>query len=575
LLYAPKKVRKKRGSGVSNMKFYRKHAVYTAVIVGILALLAATVPYLISQFEERRQAAVQENGGDEGRAVSGKEESGSEANETSSLPSPGSASQAKPPEIPMEKADIVLIGTELEGMYLARAAADEGLKVKIIDPREAVGGQLLQGEMLFLDEPRDDQGRSLVQGRVKELFDGYKSGKLRKQSEFAAYFHDKLLMDLPLESGIRIENIETKPGRNGEKAIAALVYRTRDGQTKKIEADYYVDNTDFAALVSKLDATRLPGLETVYGLNHIEFMASGMMMKFKNVDWRKFNNSFNSLTREQINKQFGGGYVNDSYAIGLTGITNKYQPTTDKVHLRGLNALNQRDGEVIINAFLIFDVDPSSEAAIHEAMEIGKNEIPRILEHFRKSLPGWENAELNGFPNYLYIREFNHYETDYVLQVSDVLSGRMFWNNVSIAGYPLDLQGVREVKWGIEMGRPDKYGMPLSSFLLKNYENVIVAGKLVGASAVAYGSARIQPNTSLAAESIGVILGQIHGKKKLKELNEDDMRALHQYLETNYRIKLTGVQGNNKIAGWTEEEIRKLNTGEIVYPAYVNKRKAY
>jgi hypothetical protein len=38
--------------------------------------------------------------------------------------------------------------------------------------------------------------------------------------------------------------------------------------------------------------------------------------------------------------------------------------------------------------------------------------------------------------------------------------------------------------------------------------NVILAGKNVGASAVAYSSARIQANTSLAAEVIGVILGK-------------------------------------------------------------------
>jgi hypothetical protein len=49
---------------------------------------------------------------------------------------------------------------------------------------------------------------------------------------------------------------------------------------------------------------------------------------------------------------------------------------------------------------------------------------------------------LNGYPSYPYIREYNHYETDYVLQVSDMLGACMFPDNVSIAGYPLDLQGI-------------------------------------------------------------------------------------------------------------------------------------
>lgn len=173
---------------------------------------------------------------------------------------------------------------------------------------------------------------------------------------------------------------------------------------------------------------------------------------------------------------------------------------------------------------------------------------------------------MNGFPPYLYIREYNHYETDYVLQVSDMLGARMFYDNVSIGGYPLDLQGTSANKWGIAMGTPDKYGMPLRSFLLKNYENVIMAGKNVGSTAIAYGSARIQPNTALAAESIGVILGQIQGKKKLRELKEADWPSIHASLESKYHIKVAGIKGNNKIAGWTDDEIRKLDAGEIIYP---------
>jgi hypothetical protein len=477
---------------------------------------------------------------------------------------------AKPP-IPVEAYDVVLIGSELEGMYLARAAHDQGLKVKVLDPREKLGGQLLQGEMLFLDETRDDQYRSLVQGAAKELFDGFRIGKIRKLDEFTAYY-DKLRKDIPVESGIDIVEWRKEEGKS---SVQSVDYRTSDGTMKRVQASYWVENSDYAALVSKLDGvTRLPGLEKFYGQSEIEYMSSGMMMKFKNVDWKKFTTHFNSLDAAERNKQYGYGVVNESFIVGLTGVTNKYKASNDRVFLRGLNAVYQRDGEVIINAFLIYTVDPSDPKSVSEALELGRKEIPLINEHFRKNIVGWENVEVNGFPEYLYIREYNHYETDYVLQVSDMLGGQMFADNVSIGGYPLDLQGTSANKWGIEMGRPDKYGMPLRSFLLKGYDNVIMAGKNVGASAIAYGSARIQPNTSMAAESIGVILGQIQGKKKLKEVTEEDMKLFHKLLEEKHQIKLTGVKANNKIVGWTEEEIRKLNSGEITYPQYIQTRKA-
>jgi hypothetical protein len=228
---------------------------------------------------------------------------------------------------------------------------------------------------------------------------------------------------------------------------------------------------------------------------------------------------------------------------------------------------------VLINALLIFNVNPADDASVAQAVELGKKEMPLILAHFRKSLPGWEHAELGSPPPYLYIREYNHYESDYTLQVSDLLSGRMFSDNVSIGGYPLDLQGITSNKWGIEMGRPDKYGMPLRSFLLKGYDNVVLAGKNVGASAIAYGSARIQPNTSTAAESIGVLLGELHGAKTpLTDVPASEMARVQQLLATKYQIKVTGVAGDNKVTGWSQEELRKLDSGEINFTTYRHKK---
>lgn len=474
-----------------------------------------------------------------------------------------------PVPIPTETFDVVLVGSELEGLYLARAAADEGLSVKIIDTREAFGGQLLQGEMLFLDEAKDGSNKSLLQGRVRELFIGFKNGSIRKLAEYEQYVQERLVRDLPVESGIQIEQVFTEPDPSGEETLKSLTYQTKDGSTHRIQADYFVDNTDHAALLSRLKSARLPGMEALWKLDRIEYMGAGMMMKFKSVDWEKFNTHFNSLSSKAKKEKYGIGWVNETFALGLSGMTERYKPSNDRIFLRGLNALNQRGGEVIINALLVFDVDPSNDASIDEAVRLGHDEMAGILEHFRNSIVGWENAELNGFTPYPYIREYNHYEMKYVLEASDLFSGRMFWDNVSIAGYPLDLQGISVAKWGTEIGRPDKYGMPLRSFQLKNYTNVLAAGKNVGASVIAYGSARIQPNTSLAGETIGIILGQIHGKKPLKDINEADMKELHQLLAEQYNIKLSGIEAVNKLTSWSDEEIAKLNTGEIIFSQYV------
>jgi hypothetical protein len=101
------------------------------------------------------------------------------------------------------------------------------------------------------------------------------------------------------------------------------------------------------------------------------------------------------------------------------------------------------------------------------------------------------------------------------------------------------------------------------TFEIQGYTNVLVAGKNVGASAVAFGSARIQPNTSLAGEVMGIILGQIDGKQTLSELAEKDMKKLHEYIKKKYGITLSGVNAANKIAGYSNEELEQINGGKI------------
>lgn len=465
------------------------------------------------------------------------------------------------------KPDIVVVGSEIEGMYLARAARDEGLSVVVIDPREQPGGQLIQGEMQFLDEPTAD-GKSLLQGRVKQLFDAYKKGTIRKNEEFRRYF-DTLAEGIPIESGISIADvaIESDAG-TGKRKIGAITYRTKDGGTKTVTARYWVDNTDFAALTSRLGSPRIPGIETVFGgTKPKDHMAASLMMKFRNVDWDTFKREVGKLGKKEREEKYGETTtVTDTFTWGFGKVGGSFKPSSQQLFLRGLNIINQQDGEVLINALLVYNVDPSDPDNVRRAVEAGRQETERILPHLRQELPGWDNAELNGFPNYLYIRDYDRYETEYVLQASDLMSGTMFWDNVSIAGYPIDLQGTMEHNWGERKGSPDKYGMPLRSFIPKGYANVFVAGKNVGASAVAYGSARIQPNTSLAAEVIGIMLARTENEGGLAAVSEQEMKELQRYVDKTYGIRLSGVKAKNKIADLSAEQVRQLNEGKLVLP---------
>lgn len=213
------------------------------------------------------------------------------------------------------------------------------------------------------------------------------------------------------------------------------------------------------------------------------------MMKFKNVDWHQFYSHFWKLDKVERASLYGPEtYVDSNIAYGFPPIVNKYELRNPQMlNLRGLNILNQGDGELIINALQVYDVDASKPETVERGMQAAREEVPHILEHLRKSIVGFEKAELNGEPAYLYVREYLHYPTEYVMEATDVMSGRMFWDNVSIGGYFMDIQGSRSNREGLAVGKPDQYGLPPRSYLLKGYDNVVTAGKLVGSSVVAYG----------------------------------------------------------------------------------------
>lgn len=436
--------------------------------------------------------------------------------------------------------DVAVIGSEVPGVLLAKAAREHGLRVLILDPRDKPGGELIQGQMQVLDEPNDKRKRSLVQGEFKRLFDAYKAGTVRKAEDFERYFQ-RWLRGIPLQSGIAIQSVEVAAA-GSERSIRSLAYKDRNGRLHTVQARYWVENTDFNALTGRLDVRRIPGMESLYNGKKPDYMAATYMLKFKKVNWKKLHQAIlDDYPLRNVQRKYGPNtYVDWHFATGFSNLMTGYKPQDSQLRLRGLNITDQKNGEAIINGLLIYDVDPADPASVAAAIRKGQAEAPRVLAHLRKHLPGFEKAELNGFPEYLYIRDYNRFETKYVLNEQDVKEGRMFWDNVSIGGYAMDLQGTRAIPLGIGFGKPDRYGIPLRSFQLKGYDNVLVVSKNIGATIKAYGSARIMATTALAAETIGILLGrETDENKRLSDLTPADFRRFHAYLEKHKRIVLT------------------------------------
>ncbi|WMT40800.1 FAD-dependent oxidoreductase [Paenibacillus sp. D2_2] len=272
--------------------------------------------------------------------------------------------------------DIVVIGSEIQGVLLAKAAKEEGLDVLILDPMDKLGGELIQGQMQVLDETNDKKGKSVIQGEIKKLFDAYNAGTIRKASEFERYYN-KLLKGITVQSGITIQSID-EIATKGEKSIQSISYRTNDGKIHTVRANYWVENTDSNALTAKLDVKRIPGMESLYNGKKPDYMAATYMIRLKKVNWGKLHQAIlKDYPLTNVQKKYGPNtYVDWDFATGFSEIMHKYQPTDSQLKLRGLNVTYQKEGEAIVNALLIYDVDPSNPKSVESAVNKGKRNLP-------------------------------------------------------------------------------------------------------------------------------------------------------------------------------------------------------
>ncbi|WP_198022959.1 FAD-dependent oxidoreductase [Paenibacillus zanthoxyli] len=100
----------------------------------------------------------------------------------------------------MESYDVIVIGSEIQGMLLAKEARTLGLNVLVLDPRSRPGGELIQSQMFFLDDVNDNRKNSLVQGEIKHLFDGYKAGTIAASSDIGGLPADSRPRQIRLRS---------------------------------------------------------------------------------------------------------------------------------------------------------------------------------------------------------------------------------------------------------------------------------------------------------------------------------------------------------------------------------------
>ena len=381
--------------------------------------------------------------------------------------------------------DVVVTGSEPEGIIAAVAAAQEGAQVLLVTPDARLGGLFVPGMMNSLDlrtQPELYQ-RGLFETWWNKVGRGSSFDVLRAEHAFTALLADagvQVLLDAP----------ELSPIMRGEHVVGVLV-----GDTE-VRAGTVIDATPEADIMAAAGAPFTMGFELA-GLK--ARMVDTLVFRIDGLDWQALQRGI----RDRGGKSYAE--VNDWAAWGhFGGYPARYKAEEPGIRLRGLNLGLQEDGTVLVNALMIEGIDPFDPESRADGKARAEREAPRIIEYLKADVPGMENARLGGVAEALYIRETRHLDALCMLTVDDVLDNVVTERDIAAGGYPLDVHPLTPNDSGFVFGVPEIYGVQLCVAVPRNVDGLWVVGKAAGYDPIAASSARVVPFGMAVAEAVGV-----------------------------------------------------------------------
>ena len=191
-------------------------------------------------------------------------------------------------------------------------------------------------------------------------------------------------------------------------------------------------------------------------------MGVTLVFRLSGVDWDKVTAHVTKIPEGETAAE---GDVNGNLAWGYSKEGFAYEPTDEAMRLRGFNIARQDNGDVLLNALIIFDADALDPASCAEGIARGEAELPMIIDYMRAHCEGFEKATLVNTAEQLYVRETRHMECEKMLTIEDVLENRAQEDAMCVTNYPVDVQATKTQRFGTVVGFPDLYEISFGSMV--------------------------------------------------------------------------------------------------------------
>ena len=414
------------------------------------------------------------------------------------------------------KTNVVVIGGGPGGLAAAITAARQGARVLLVERNGYLGGQLGSGLpfLAFLDKKQ----RRVIGGIAQEFAERLEAAGASYGHEYCPHhlsttlvdpFYSRILaFEMVKEAGVEIllhselSDVETKDGRIVSVTVSGK------GQQIRITADVFVDGTGDA------DLAFLAGAECEKGDENGVLQPPTLMFNLGGVDTDRFADYLDAHPEQlphavipNIEEGYDAEFIRNTKSAIFLGLN----PLLEELRSRGECPISRETvifikqpipGQVAINTIRILNFDGSDLEDLSRGEMEAHLQVPKLMEMFRKHVPGFENCYLSSINASIGVRESRRVKGIRTLTMEEALSGARPADTIALCSYFIDVHnGSGQGTFRAVVEEP--FGIPYGCLVSKDLANLMVTGRPISVDHMTFGATRIMNVCMAVGQAVG------------------------------------------------------------------------
>ncbi len=405
------------------------------------------------------------------------------------------------------KCDVLVIGGGVSGFSAAVNSARNGASVILAEKNGYLGGTATAGLIgTFMTCYDAKAEKKIIKGFYSEFVDELvknngavppeaslevsKYGAYRYKGHFGVVPYDievfkRVSERMCQDAGVKLLYHMLLVGCDKtENKITKAYFATNSG-IYEIEAKVFIDTTGEAYLCDKA------GFKTEIGDADGEKQPSSMFFTIKGVDdeaLQKHMETYPDLERRFYMKPIAEGIKTGEFPCHTIRL-RLFKSPSEKWHVNMTqedDPFNQHDSEEVTNA----------EISQRKQIEI-------MMKFLKKYIPQCKDAELVETGAEIGIREGRRILGEYTLTKADIVGATIFEDAICYCANSIDIHCRDHIEY-IPVEGDTVYTIPYRSLVVKECDNVLVAGRCLSADRVALSAVRVMPPCFAMGEAAGV-----------------------------------------------------------------------